>query len=64
MKVAYDKSADAVYIYIKQDAVSESKEKAPGVFFDYDAAGQLIGIEILEATDKGIQPKKFEYELL
>lgn len=53
-----------MYIYIKQDAVSESKEKAPGVFFDYDAAGQLIGIEILEATSKGIQPRKFEYELL
>jgi hypothetical protein len=32
MKVAYDESADAVYIYIKQDAASEFKEKRPAYF--------------------------------
>ena len=64
MKVSYDKSADAVYIYIKQSVVSESKEKAPGVFFDYDDKQELIGIEILNAVDRGIQPRKLEFEMI
>ena len=64
MKVTYDKSADAVYIYIKQDAVVESKEKAPGVFFDFNANQDLIGIEILTASERGIQPRRLEFEMI
>jgi uncharacterized protein YuzE len=64
MKVSYDKSADAVYIYIKQAVVSESKEKAPGIFFDYDENGEVIGIEILNTIDRGMQPRKLEMEML
>lgn len=64
MKVSYDKSADAVYIYIKQSVVSESKEKAPGIFFDFDENNEVIGIEILNAIDRGIQPRKLEFEML
>jgi len=62
MKVKYDKETDILYIKLSDLAIAESDEEKKGVILDYTADGQLVGIEILEASKTSIQPSKVEYE--
>lgn len=45
----YDPEADALYVYLAaRDAKAlDTREVAPGVMLDFDARGQVIGIEVL-----------------
>ena len=49
MKTSFDPEADAFYARFAPDGiqVAETREAAPGVMLDLDAAGNLIGIEVL-----------------
>jgi uncharacterized protein YuzE len=48
-RASYDPDADAIGVYFApEDAVYvESQEVAPGLTLDFDAAGRVIGLEIL-----------------
>jgi uncharacterized protein YuzE len=51
MRVRYDQGVDALTIILKQDVpVDESDEQKPGVILDFDSHGELISIEILDAS--------------
>ena len=52
MKIEYSKQADAIYVYFKQDVVARSKEIEDGVVIDFDKEGQLIGIEVLDVSQR------------
>ena len=52
MKIEYSKEADALYVYFKEEYVSRSKEIEDGVVIDFDEKGQLIGIEVLDVTQR------------
>jgi len=52
MRITYDKNADAVYVYIKDDKVSRSDEITNDTIIDYDRDGKVIGIEILCASSR------------
>ena len=45
-----------------QGEVAESDEVNPGMIFDFDKQGNLLRVEILEASAKNISPNKVEYE--
>lgn len=53
MKLEYDKSVDAAYIYLKyplaDGEVKKSVECKKDIIFDFDDHGKLIGVEILNA---------------
>jgi len=49
MKAHYDPEADALAISWG-DTVEESDELEPGIILDYDTEGNVIGIEILNAS--------------
>ena len=49
VQLHYDVDADAAYLRFSENAVSESEEVLPGVVFDYDADGRMVGLEILDA---------------
>lgn len=51
MKVTYDPEADAMYIYLSKGEITNTKEISPGVIADY-AGKKLLGIELLDASDK------------
>lgn len=51
-KVQYDASANAAFIRFSDDSIVESEEVAPGVVFDFDEAGHLVAIELLDARAK------------
>lgn len=63
MKIKYDKETDIIYIRLKDLVIDESDEGKKGVILDYSADGQLVGIEVLNASKTMDQPSKVEYEL-
>lgn len=50
MRVRYDEEADALYIRLREAEYYESDEIREGFILDYDTDGNIIGIEILEAS--------------
>ncbi|PPD34122.1 MAG: hypothetical protein CTY18_08885 [Methylomonas sp.] len=52
MKLSIDEVADALHLQLVNDDVVESEEVAPGVIVDYDAAGEIIGLEVLHLTKR------------
>jgi uncharacterized protein YuzE len=48
--VNYDPSTDVLYLVTHEGVEAEFKEVIPGVNVELDEAGQVIGVEILEAS--------------
>jgi uncharacterized protein YuzE len=63
MVVKYNKESDVIYIQFSDAQVSESEEDKPGVILDYDYHGNIIGIEILNASQKTSHPNGIVYEV-
>ena len=49
-RVYYDKKSDALWLLIKSGPEEEFKEVAPGVNVELGKDGELLGIEILNAS--------------
>lgn len=47
MRLRYDEEADALYVRLDDSTVDEAGEVQPGIILDFDASGQVVGIEIL-----------------
>jgi uncharacterized protein YuzE len=52
MKIEYSKSVDALYIRIREAPVVDSTDIEEGVTVDLDENGHIVGLEILDASDK------------
>ncbi len=52
MRVRIDQQADVVYLDLTGREIESSEEVADGIIVDYDKAGRLVGIEILDASKK------------
>jgi uncharacterized protein YuzE len=52
MKVNYYPETDSLYIDLSEQASAESREISEGVVLDYDANGNLVGIDIDNASGK------------
>ena len=52
MKIEYDKEVDALYIRLQEKYVNRTVEIEEGINIDLDKKGKLIGIEILDATER------------
>ena len=50
MKVNYYPESDSLYIDLSEKTSVESKEISEGVVLDYDAEGNLVGIDIDNAS--------------
>ncbi|MBS3026016.1 MAG: DUF2283 domain-containing protein [Dolichospermum sp. DET50] len=48
----YNPEIDELKICWSQAEIQESDSVSPGVILDYDTAGNVIGIEILNASEK------------
>lgn len=52
MKLNYYPETDSLYIDLAERSSSESKEVSEGIVLDYDADGNLVGIDIDNASKK------------
>lgn len=52
MKLNYYPETDSLYIDLSEKPSAESKEISEGVVLDYDAEGNLVGIDIDNASKK------------
>lgn len=50
MRIRYDEQMDALYIRFRESEYEESDEIKEGFILDYDIKGNIIGIEILDAS--------------
>ncbi len=63
MKVTYDLKTDTLSVVLKdQTPVAESSEDKPGVILDYDEEGNLISLEILDASKRVTEARKIELQ--
>jgi uncharacterized protein YuzE len=61
MNVRYDAEVDVLSILLSDSRVEESDETRPGVVLDFDAAGNVVGIEIQDASKRPGNPLAVEY---
>jgi uncharacterized protein YuzE len=61
MKLTYDPEVDVLRIVLAETPVEESDEDKPGVILDYDHQGNLVGLEVLNASKRVGNPRSVEY---
>mgnify|MGYP006268657323 CR=1 FL=1 len=61
MKVTYDPEVDVLRIVFSNTPVEESDEDKPGVILDYDKDGNIVGLEVLDASKRIENPRSVEY---
>ena len=64
MKVNYDAQTDTLTVILREAAMAESDEDKPGVILDYDEAGNLVSLEILDASRRVGLPTQIEYQMI
>ena len=63
MKVTYDPDVDVLRIILSDSVVIESDEERPGIILDFDADGNVVGLEILEASKRVDNPRSVNYAI-
>ena len=63
MKVIYDVATDSLTVILNEHvAIAESDEDKPGIILDYDKDGNLVSIEVLDASKRVSEAKKIEFQ--
>jgi uncharacterized protein YuzE len=64
MRVLYDSETDTLTVIFADSPVVESDEDRPGTILDYDASGNLVSLEILDASQRVGLPTQIEYRVV
>ena len=63
MKVTYDRRTDTLTVVLREGAlVEESDEDKPGVVLDYDSDGNLVSLEVLDASHRVTETRKMDFQ--
>jgi uncharacterized protein YuzE len=52
MRIRLDRDSDALYMRLDESAIVESEEVQPGVILDFNAAGDVVGVEMLRLSTR------------
>jgi uncharacterized protein YuzE len=63
MKATYDAATDTLTLELGTGTVAQSDEDKPGVIIDYDATGNLVGIEILDASKRVNDARTMQFQV-
>jgi len=58
MKITYDKKVDAMYIKLKKGHYDHTKKVTDDILVDVSSKGEVLGLEILDASDNIGKVKK------
>jgi uncharacterized protein YuzE len=64
MKVTYDPEVDVLRILFSNSPIEESDEDKPGAIIDYDKDGNIVGMEILDASKRMDNPRAVDYAVM
>jgi len=64
MKAIYDPETDTLRLLFSKVPIEESDEYKPGIILDYDRDGNIVGLEILDASRRTDNPRVFEYAVI
>lgn len=64
MKVTYDPEVDVLRILFRNVPIEESDEDKPGVILDYDKDGNVVGMEVLNASERVENPRGVDYAVM
>ena len=62
MKIDYDRESDSLYFQLSDRPSLESEEIQPGIVFDFDRKGTVVGIDI-EHASRFVDIRKFDVPL-
>jgi len=64
MKVSYDPKTDTLSLVFRdKTAVAESDEEKPGIILDYDNEGNLVSLEILDASKRVSEAQRVDFQI-
>lgn len=63
MRISYDADVDALSIFFRETTVT-TRELTDGIAGEYDAHGQLVGLEILDAAKRFGDPSTLQQVIL
>ncbi len=52
MKIEYDREVDALYILLREVQPADTSDLEEGVTIDLDENGHIVGLEILDASER------------
>ncbi len=52
MKLKVDEQADALYLRLDDSEIVESEEVSPGIILDFNSDNQVVGVEILNLSQR------------
>jgi uncharacterized protein YuzE len=61
MKVEYDAATDTLTVIFKDGVIAESDETRSGVILDYDADGNQLSLELLDASQRVEEPTRVTF---
>jgi uncharacterized protein YuzE len=61
MKVTYEPEVDVLRILFRNVPIEESDEDKPGIILDYDKDGNVVGMEVLNASKRVGNPRGVDY---
>ena len=65
MKITYERKTDSLTVILLEEVtVEESDESKPGVILDYDGNGNLVSLEVLDASRRVTDAGKIEYQTI
>lgn len=64
IKIVYDRKTDILSVVLREgSAVAESDEEKPGVILDYDEHGNLVSLEILDASRRVTETRRIDFQM-
>jgi YD repeat-containing protein len=63
MRAKYDAKTDSLTLEFSNQPIAESDEDKPGVILDYDAAGNLVGLEVLDASKRVAETRTMQFQV-
>ncbi|MBO0352328.1 DUF2283 domain-containing protein [Phormidium pseudopriestleyi FRX01] len=64
MKISYNPETDVLNIYFQESPVEKREREKPDRILDYDKNGNLVRLEILNASQGVTNPQRVEYSVI
>ena len=64
MQITYDPEIDVLRLLFSNAPIEENDDDKPGVIIDSDKDGNVVGLEILDASKRMDNPRAVDYAVM